>query len=173
MQEAELEGQLFGRDEAALEQLGREGGAAGSGSLLADFLRSYAAGAAAAGGAGEDSDGDGDDHVEEERRQQQRGDGPLVFEDRQGKAAAGGNRQRRRPVWEDPQDANIRVNVAARSQLRKLRQAEEEAELTGSCRAAAAAAAGLAGGRACLPGALSRRRACAADALSQAHRMYE
>jgi hypothetical protein len=34
-------------------------------------------------------------------------------------------------VWEDPQDERVRVNVAARSQLRKLRQTEVETELTG------------------------------------------
>jgi hypothetical protein len=142
VQEAELESLLFGRDEEALQQLGREGPSAAAaaaggaaeedeaGGSLADFLRSYAAGAAAAetqADAGED----------EERGA---GGGLLMFEDRAG--ATGSTQQhqegqgqqqqqRRRPVWEDPQDANIRVNVAARSQLRKLRQTEEEAVLTG------------------------------------------
>lgn len=143
VQEAELEGLLFGRDEEALQQLGREGPSAAAaaaggaadeeeeaGGSLADFLRSYAAGAAAAEVQADVGEG-------EERGA---GRGLLMFEDRAGAAgstqqqqAGQGQQQqqRRRPVWEDPQDANIRVNVAARSQLRKLRQTEEEAVLTG------------------------------------------
>lgn len=133
-QEAELEGLLFGRDEEALEQLGREaavyadGDDETAGGSLSDFLRSYAAGAAAAGGSDED-----------EEDQRPRDGGPLLYEDRQGaggsdgEAAANAGRQqrRRRAVWEDPQDEHMRVNVAASSRLRKLRQAEDETELTG------------------------------------------
>ncbi|KAL4856937.1 U3 small nucleolar RNA-associated protein 18 [Chlorella vulgaris] len=125
--EAELEGLLFGRDEEALDQLGREG--EGDGGSVAEFLRSYAVGAAAADG--EDVE-DADD-----TQQQEPGSGRLMFEDRQGARDDAGPdsmhaaRQRRRPVWEDPQDEHVRVNVAARSQLRKLRQAEAEVELTG------------------------------------------
>lgn len=124
--EAELEGLLFGRDEEALEQLGQEVGGGGgepSGGSLADFLRSYAAGAAGSG--------DGDDEDDEDGERQRRGGGLVLLEDRQGGEAQPAQRQRRRPVWEDPQDAQLRVNVAARSQLRKLRQTEEESELTG------------------------------------------
>ncbi|KAL4419673.1 hypothetical protein ABPG75_006771 [Micractinium tetrahymenae] len=125
--EAELEGLLFGRDEEALEQLGQEvvggGGGEDGGGSLGDFLRSYAAGAA-----GGDSVDDGDDEGGERQRQ---GGGLVLLENRQGSAAQPPQRQRRRPVWDDPQDAQLRVNVAARSQLRKLRQAEDEAELTG------------------------------------------
>lgn len=127
-QEAELEGLLFGRDEEALEQLGQEVGGGGgepSGGSLADFLRSYAAGAAGSG--------DGDDEDDEDGERQRRGGGLVLLEDRQGGEAQPAQRQRRRPVWEDPQDAQLRVNVAARSQLRKLRQTEEESELTGGC----------------------------------------
>lgn len=118
---------LFGRDEEALQQLGQEvgtySGSGGGGGSLADFLRSYAAGAAAAA----------DEEDDAER-------GALMFEDRRGagaaEAAAGeqqqqGQPRRRQAVWEDPQDAHIRVNVAAKGRLRKLRHAEDEAELTG------------------------------------------
>lgn len=146
-QEAELEGQLFGRDEEALQQLGQEVAAGGSGGgSLANFLRSYAAGAAAA--EEQDEDEDADDH----RQRQAIGQACLgLFEDRQGGGGdsdgagvaaegeggstqlqlAGKQRQRRRPVWEDPQDEALRVNVAVKNQLRKLRQTEEEAVLTG------------------------------------------
>lgn len=127
-QEAELEGLLFGRDEEALDQLGREG--EGDGGSVSEFLRSYAAGAAVADG--EDVEGALD------TQQQAPGSGRLMFEDRQGARdddagpdSMHGVRQRRRPVWEDSQDEHVRVNVAARSQLRKLRQAEAEVELTG------------------------------------------
>ncbi|KAI3425118.1 hypothetical protein D9Q98_008890 [Chlorella vulgaris] len=126
--EAELEGLLFGRDEEALDQLGREG--EGDGGSVSEFLRSYAAGAAVADG--EDVEGALD------TQQQAPGSGRLMFEDRQGARddnagpdSMHGVRQRRRPVWEDSQDEHVRVNVAARSQLRKLRQAEAEVELTG------------------------------------------
>lgn len=127
LQESELEGLLFGRDEAALQQLGQEVAADGGGDSgsLADFLRSYAAGAGAAA-AQEDKDEELDGNGQEQR---QAGGGLLLYEDRQGGAAG---RQQRRPVWEDPQDAALRVNVAARSQLRKLRRTEDEAELTGA-----------------------------------------
>lgn len=123
VQEAELEGLLFGRDEEALEQLGQEvGGGGEQPGSLADFLRSYASGTAGSGNAN-------DGHSEDEERQR-RGGSLVLLEDRQGVQPAQ-QRQRRRPVWEDPQDAQLRVNVAARSQLRKLRQTEDEAELTG------------------------------------------
>lgn len=38
----------------------------------------------------------------------------------------------RRPVWEDPDDAAARIDVAGRSRLRKLRAAEDESVLTGA-----------------------------------------
>lgn len=56
-----------------------------------------------------------------------------AWEDRSG-AGAGGNgplAARRRPVWEDLDDARQAVNVAGRNRLRKLRAAEEERVLTG------------------------------------------
>lgn len=136
-QEAELEAKLFGRDEEALQQLGRE---VGGGAALDDFLRSYAAGAAAAAAAGSDDEGS-----EEGGDQRPRDGGPLMYEDRRGAgdsdasddeqqaAAAAASARRRAPVWEDPQDARLRVNVAASARLRKLRQTEEEAEISGAC----------------------------------------
>jgi U3 small nucleolar RNA-associated protein 18 len=50
----------------------------------------------------------------------------LVQEDR-ARPAEG-----RRPVWEDPDDATATVNVASRNRLRKLRQTEGEAVLSGA-----------------------------------------
>ena len=122
---------MFGRDEEALQQLGTElGGGGGDGGSLSDFLASYRQGAAAAAE-------DGSDEEDEERQQRGGAGGLVLFEDRGGaeqqQAAA---RRRRQAVWEDPQDAALRVNVAAKSQLRKLRREEEETELTGE-RAAA------------------------------------
>lgn len=127
----ELEAQLFGRDEEALQQLGTElgggGGDGGGGSLSSDFLASYQQGAAAAAAA------DGSDDDDEERQQRGSAGGLVMFEDRGGADAqpAAAARRRRQAVWEDPQDAALRVNVAAKSQLRKLRREEEETELTG------------------------------------------
>lgn len=129
-QERDLENALFGRDEEALAQLGQEAAPRVEvGGSLADFLRSYASGHDA------------------ERDDAQLGDADLqLFEDRRGaggneappghseQADGGGKKGRRQAVWEDPQDARVRVNVAERSQLRKLRQAEDETELTGGCR---------------------------------------
>lgn len=119
---------LFGRDDEALEQLGQELGSVGDdkqpgGGSLADFLRSYAAGA--------NGNGDVDEEDANAGKRQHQADGLVLLEDRQGGGVQPPQRQRRRPVWEDPQDAQLRVNVAARSQLRKLRQTEDEAELTG------------------------------------------
>ena len=56
-----------------------------------------------------------------------------AWEDRRGAGAGGAGppAARRRPVWEDPDDARQAVNVAGRSRLRKLRAAEEERVLTG------------------------------------------
>ena len=57
-----------------------------------------------------------------------------AWEDRGG-ADAGGRgppAARRRPVWEDPDDARQAVNIAGRNRLRKLRAAEEERVLTGA-----------------------------------------
>ena len=132
-QEAELESLLFGRDEQALEQLGQEAvdDDEAHGSALAAFLRSYAAGAAAAD---EDQIMDERDEEEGRRQRQHGGGGLLLYEDRRGAnkvPPASARQQRKRPAWEDPQDAHLRVNVAARNQLRKLRQAEDEVELTG------------------------------------------
>lgn len=39
--------------------------------------------------------------------------------------------QRRRPAWQDPDDHTAHIDVAAKSQLRKLRHAEKETVLTG------------------------------------------
>ncbi|KAI7839207.1 hypothetical protein COHA_007020 [Chlorella ohadii] len=128
--ERELEAQLFGRDEEALQQLGTElggGGGGGGDGSLSDFLASYQQGAAAAAAA------DGSDDDDEERQQHGSAGGLVMFEDRGGADAqpAAAARRRRQAVWEDPQDAALRVNVAAKSQLRKLRREEEETELTG------------------------------------------
>ena len=38
---------------------------------------------------------------------------------------------KRRPVWQDPDDEAVQIDVAAQSQLRKLRQAEEQTVLAG------------------------------------------
>ena len=145
-QEAELEGLLFGRDEEALQQLGHEvgGGGADGGASLADFLSSYRVGAAAAA-AREDEEDD-----EEAAAAEVAAGGLGLFEDRQGGDAQQqrGAQQRRRPVWEDPQDVALRIDVAQHSQLRKLRRDEAETELTGRagdcrgyCSAGAAAVA--------------------------------
>ncbi|PSC69396.1 U3 small nucleolar RNA-associated 18-like protein [Micractinium conductrix] len=127
--EAELEGLLFGRDEEALQQLGHEvgGGGADGGASLADFLSSYRVGAAAAA-AREDEEDD-----EEAAAAEVAAGGLGLFEDRQGGDAQQqrGAQQRRRPVWEDPQDVALRIDVAQHSQLRKLRRDEAETELTG------------------------------------------
>ncbi len=82
-------------------------------------------------------------------------DTPLAFEDRTGAQPALGSDeeqeaeasqpesaeqlaateqpegQSRRPAWQDPDDQTTQIDVAAKSQLRKLRQAEEETVLTG------------------------------------------
>ena len=39
--------------------------------------------------------------------------------------------RRRRPAWQDPDDQTAQINLAAKSQLRKLRQADKETVLTG------------------------------------------
>ena len=56
-----------------------------------------------------------------------------AWEDRGGAGAGGGGppAARRRPVWEDPDDARQAMNVTGRNRLRKLRVAEEERVLTG------------------------------------------
>ena len=36
-------------------------------------------------------------------------------------------------MWEDPSDAVMHVNIAGRNRLRKLRQKEDDAVLTGVC----------------------------------------
>ena len=50
-------------------------------------------------------------------------EGPAAAEQPEG--------HRRRPVWQDPEDQAVQIDVAAKSQLRKLRQAEEQTVLTG------------------------------------------
>lgn len=58
----------------------------------------------------------------------------LIFEDRAGGAAGPppAAAAPKRPVWDDPDDALVEVNVASRNRLRKLRQAEEEVVLSGA-----------------------------------------
>ena len=134
VKEAELEGLLFGRDELALQELGHEadggGGGSGGGGLLADLLQQHAAAVAAAEGA----DVDDEDGGSIARGEQHRGT-LLAYEDRSAAPEAGRPRRQRQrqAVWEDPQDAGLRVDVAAKGQLRKLRQAEDEAVVTGRC----------------------------------------
>ena len=48
----------------------------------------------------------------------------------QGGGVAPGER-RRQPAWVDEDDAEEQINIAGRARLRKLRQTEEEAVLTG------------------------------------------
>lgn len=43
-----------------------------------------------------------------------------------------GKKRGRAPVWEDPADADISIQVAAAPRLRKLRQAKGQTEMTGS-----------------------------------------
>jgi hypothetical protein len=130
-QAAELESFLFSKHEAALDRLGEEHAPRhGDFGSVADLVRE--AGLAAI-------------EVDEER-------GLLMFEDRAGGAAAAADgrqagtavagQQVKRPVWDDPDDALVEVNVASRNRLRKLRQAEEEILLSGMqlVRAAPAAA---------------------------------
>ena len=50
---------------------------------------------------------------------------------RQASAGQAGPSGRRKPVWDDPDDAHARVNVSGRNRLRKLRVHEAEAVLTG------------------------------------------
>ncbi len=67
--------------------------------------------------------------------------GLLIYEDRAagaavagtgaGRSAGGQASAARRPVWDDPDDALVEVNVASRARLRKLRQGEEETTLPG------------------------------------------
>ena len=49
----------------------------------------------------------------------------------EGPAAAEPEGHRRRPVWQDPDDQTVQVDVAAKSQLKKLRHAKEQTVLTG------------------------------------------
>ena len=50
---------------------------------------------------------------------------------RQASSAQAGPSGRRKAVWEDPDDAAAKINVAGRSRLRKLRIDEAEAVLSG------------------------------------------
>ena len=132
-QALELESFLFGRDDAALERLGAEHGAA------AEF--DAAAGAVAAAGLS--------------TLEADEGRGLLIYEDRTmgagaagagaAERGAGGTSTSRRPVWEDPDDALLEVNVAAQARLRKLRREEEETVISGGCGAAPGPAGAVAG----------------------------
>lgn len=125
MQAAELESFLFARDDAALDQLGAEG--EGDFGGVADLVRRAGL----------------------QTLEADEGAGLLIYEDRAGAeeeaegaaAASGGGASTsgaaaaeasgRRPAWEDPDDALLEVNVAAKPRLRKLRQEEEETVITG------------------------------------------
>ncbi len=40
----------------------------------------------------------------------------------------------RAPVWADEDDEKVEVNIAGQDRLRKLRQTEEDASISGTCR---------------------------------------
>ncbi|KAK9839364.1 hypothetical protein WJX84_010773 [Apatococcus fuscideae] len=131
---AELEEFLFGTGADGLEGFGKEGEQAVEDSI-ANLVNE-------AGNEAEDDSFDPDDL------------GNLVFEDRTGlssmaeldgrgdqaaegatarQASAGqaGPSGRRKPVWDDPDDAQARINISGRNRLRKLRVHEAEAVLSG------------------------------------------
>lgn len=61
-------------------------------------------------------------------------DDSLVIERRSSGKLAGPS-QARQPVWEDPEDEAVEVDIAAINRLRKLRASEAETLLTGkTCR---------------------------------------
>ena len=98
--------------------LGLEGDDPGLDSI-ADFVR------AAAGDRGGDGGGASDG--------EEGGDLPFAFEDRHGDvgASAAAGAAPRRPAWEDPDDGEVSVEVASKNRLRKLREREDEAVLSG------------------------------------------
>lgn len=58
-------------------------------------------------------------------------DADLQIQQDQLRQTSGARASTRRPVWEDPADAEKQVEVAGRNRLRKLRQTEEEQHLSG------------------------------------------
>lgn len=58
-------------------------------------------------------------------------EGHLLEEERRASGKAAGPSDARTPVWEDPEDEALEVNIAAFNRLRKLRASEAETTLTG------------------------------------------
>eukprot|EP00878_Enallax_costatus_P004426 GHUV01004666.1.p1 GENE.GHUV01004666.1~~GHUV01004666.1.p1 ORF type:complete len:513 (+),score=175.81 GHUV01004666.1:273-1811(+) len=86
------------------------------------------AGAFGAAVVGDDADGEQQDDADEDAA----GPGPSSMRLQQQEAAGKGKKRGRAPVWEDPADADITVQVASAPRLRKLRQSKGQTDMTGA-----------------------------------------
>jgi U3 small nucleolar RNA-associated protein 18 len=106
LQAASLEAALFGKDESALHQLGTEADA--------PIETRFGSSSATLGLS-----------IFTDRA-------PAPTDDQKSAAAGAAIKSARQPAWEDPDDDAVHINVAAQPRLRKLRQTEEETELSGA-----------------------------------------